>query len=71
LVGGGAANTVMDVDDGEHDTQLLAFFEQPAQQGHGVGASGDRYSNPLTGTKKTASKCWRLHRCAYVRAITG
>jgi ribosomal protein S18 acetylase RimI-like enzyme len=55
----------MDVGDGKHDAQRLAFLDQAAEQSHGVGAPGDRDSDPLAGTKEAVSQGWRLHRCGY------
>jgi hypothetical protein len=69
FLGSGSTNTVMDVGDGKHDAQRVAFLEQAAEQGHGVGAPGDSDGNPLAGTKEAVSQGWRLHRCAYVSPV--
>ncbi len=68
FVGGGSANAVMHVGNGKDNAGAL--LEHAAQQGHGVGAPGDSDGNPLAGTKKTGAESWRLHLCAYVRAVS-
>jgi ribosomal protein S18 acetylase RimI-like enzyme len=65
LVGCGSTNTVVNVGDGKHDAQRLAFLEQAAEQSHGVGPTGDCDSNPLTGTKEAVSQSGRLHHCIF------
>ena len=64
FVGGSSTNAVVHVDHGKHDAQRVPFLEQAAQQGHGIGAAGDRDGNPLAGMKETAAESGRggLHR---------
>jgi hypothetical protein len=69
FLGSGSTNTVMDVGDGKHDAQRVAFLEQAAEQGQGGGDHRDCDGNPLAGTKEAVSQSWRLHRCGYVKAI--
>jgi hypothetical protein len=64
----GSTNTVMNVGDGKHDAQLVAFLEQPAEQSHRVGAPGNRDGYPLAGMKESVAQSGRLHRCGYGKA---
>ena len=51
--GCGSADAVVDVDHGKHDAQRVALLEQAPEQGHGVGAPGDRDGDPLARTKES------------------
>ena len=66
----GIVLSVVHVGHGEHDAKLAAFLDQAAKQGHGVRAPGDRGGDPLAGMHEIGSKNWRLHRCAYVKAVS-
>src|ERR1700722_18491108 len=46
----GLADAVVDVDYRNDDAKLRPLLEQTPQQGDGVGAPGDRDSDPLPGT---------------------
>ena len=52
---GGFPDAVVHVHHGKCDAQLRPLLEQAPEQSHGVGAPGDRYGDPLSGTKEIGS----------------
>jgi len=50
-IGSAAAQTVIEVGDGEHQAALFADFEEKSEKGHRVGASGDGDSHAIAGAK--------------------
>jgi hypothetical protein len=51
-IGSGSAQLVVEVDDGENDSDLGPELEQQAKQGDGIDAAGNGYTHSVSGLQQ-------------------
>jgi hypothetical protein len=58
-IGGGSANAVVNMEDGEDESDFGCGFSQGAEKGHGIGPAGDGDGQTQAGTQISAVERWR------------